>query len=149
MARKTIKMDTSFLPFDKSKSAAEQMLGGVTPESGKDAENAGSKNLRAEAQKTRTVKASAEKRDVKAAEADARTSDASGTKKSPKRTFPGKQHIHLILDDRQADMVKMLAKHLGISINQFMSQTIDNMYEREWKDTVAEIADARKKMGIK
>ena len=44
-------------------------------------------------------------------------------------------------------MIKQLAKMAGISVNQFMSQSIDTLYEEHWKPGVevigAEASQAR------
>lgn len=70
------------------------------------------------------------------------------TKKNSPRRFPGKQHIHLILPDEQADMIKSLAKYSGMSINKFMSQAIQTMYENQWKDVYDIMQQMQHKMGI-
>ena len=69
------------------------------------------------------------------------------TKKEP-RKVPGKQHIHLLLPDEQANMVKQLAKMSGISVNQFMSQAIDILYEERWKPVVELLEQNRHKLGM-
>ena len=68
--------------------------------------------------------------------------------KTKKRTFVGKQHIHLILPDRQADIIKQLAKMTGVSVNQFMSQAIDILYEERWKPVVEVLEQNRHKLGL-
>lgn len=69
-------------------------------------------------------------------------------KKKEPRKFPGKQHIHLILPDEQANMVKQLAKMSGISVNQFMSKAIDILYEERWKPVVELLEQNRHKLGM-
>ena len=60
-----------------------------------------------------------------------------------------RQHIHLILPNRQAEIIKMLAKSSGVSLNQFMSSWIENMYQREWSPLVEQIELTQKKLGLK
>lgn len=74
--------------------------------------------------------------------------DKEGPKKHTTRQFPGKQHLHLILPDEQASMVKALAKFNGISVNKFMSQAIQTMYETQWKDVYDIMQKMQHKMGL-
>lgn len=69
------------------------------------------------------------------------------TKKKP-RQFPGKQHIHLILPDEQANMIKELAKYSGQSVNTFMSKAINTLYEDRWKEVYTIIQQMQHKMGM-
>lgn len=71
-----------------------------------------------------------------------------GKKRGRPRQFPGRQHIHLILPDHQADMIKSLAKMTGVSVNQFMIQAVDTMYEEHWKPVVEILQQNRHKLGL-
>ena len=71
-----------------------------------------------------------------------------GKKRGRPRQFPGRQHIHLILPDYQANMIKSLAKMTGVSVNQFMIQAVDTMYEEHWKPVVEILQQNRHKLGL-
>lgn len=83
--------------------------------------------------------------------AEGKTEEAeksAGKKRGRPRQFPGRQHIHLILPDHQADMIKSLAKMTGVSVNQFMIQAVDTMYEEHWKPVVEILQQNRHKLGL-
>lgn len=99
------------------------------------------------------MKNDSERSTASAAEEDAegKTEEAekpAGKKRGRPRQFPGRQHIHLILPDYQADMIKSLAKMTGVSVNQFMIQAVDTMYEEHWKPVVEILQQNRHKLGL-
>lgn len=45
-------------------------------------------------------------------------------------------------------MIKSLAKMTGVSVNQFMIQAVDTMYEEHWKPVVEILQQNRHKLGL-
>ncbi|WP_029542032.1 hypothetical protein [Selenomonas sp. AB3002] len=117
-------------PFDKSKSAAENMFAPQAP-----------------TKEHIDIYEYAEQQKKQHQRSDTDNAEIQPQKKTP-RQFPGKQHIHLILPDRQANMIKQLAKMSGISVNQFMSQAVDQLYEEHWKPVVEALEQNRHKLGL-
>ena len=115
MGKKKVFIATGANPFNKSRSAAGNMLAPA-------AHNIGYVD-------------------------DAEDVETQPKKKAP-RQFPGKQHVHLILPDRQANMIKQLAKISGVSVNQFMSHAVDRMYKEKWKPVVDNLEQNRHKLGF-
>ena len=143
MAKKKITIAAGANPFDKSVSAAEQMFAppatdntvlkeaDITEDDNSDVGHVGEVD---------TVEQQIQYSQQKTEEQQ--------PPKTKKRTFVGKQHIHLILPDRQADIIKQLAKMTGVSVNQFMSQAIDILYEERWKPVVEVLEQNRHKLGL-
>ena len=137
MAKKKITIAAGANPFDKSVSAAEQMFAPPATDNAvlKEADIPEDDNS-----------------DVGYVEQHIQhiqqESDPPQSPKTKKRTFVGKQHIHLILPDRQADIIKQLAKMTGVSVNQFMSQSIETLYEEHWKPVVEVLEQNRHKLGL-
>ncbi len=137
MAKKKITIAAGANPFDKSVSAAEQMFAPPATDNAvlKEADIPEDDNS-----------------DVGYVEQQIQhiqqESDPPQSPKTKKRTFVGKQHIHLILPDRQADIIKQLAKMTGVSVNQFMSQSIETLYEEHWKPVVEVLEQNRHKLGL-
>ncbi len=77
------------------------------------------------------------------------TSDAEPEiqKKSPKRTFEGKQHIHLIIPDDQAEALKHMAKIQNLSVNKLMQKVLTSVIE-EWKPALDQLDAINKKCAI-
>ena len=140
MAKKKITIAAGANPFDKSLTAAEQMFAQPVAEEIKDESPEASTNVETESSSVGYV-----------GEVDNVEQQGQHIQQAPKtkkRTFVGKQHIHLILPDRQADIIKQLAKMTGISVNQFMSQAIDILYEERWKPVVEVLEQNRHKLGL-
>ncbi len=68
--------------------------------------------------------------------------------KTPKRTFPGRQHMHLILPNELAEAVKLLAKIQNKSVNIFMIDLI-NTHMEDWKPIVDQLGRLDKNIGVK
>ncbi|WP_027397947.1 hypothetical protein [Anaerovibrio lipolyticus] len=68
--------------------------------------------------------------------------------KTPKRTFPGKQHMHLILPNELAEAVKLLAKVQNKSVNEFMKDLIETHME-DWKPLIEQLGCIEKNIGVK
>ena len=140
MAKKKITIAAGANPFDKSVSAAEQMFAPPATDNAvlKEADIPEDDN--------------SDVREVDNVEQQVQhiqqESEAPQSPKTKKRTFVGKQHIHLILPDRQADIIKQLAKMTGVSVNQFMSQSIETLYEEHWKPVVEVLEQNRHKLGL-
>ena len=151
MANRKIKLAPGANPFDKSRSAAERiMYGDATAKTPQDetkeaaaethSENVGTVGYVGDVeQQSQHIQQVQQVQQEKKADVPA--------KKEPRR-FPGKQHIHLILPDEQADMIKALAKYSGLSVNQFMSSAIETLYTEKWKDSYAVIQQMQHKMGM-
>lgn len=127
-------------PFDKTRTAAEQMFAPQPPSEAK--QNVVEVEQHNAVNKVESVGPVGDVGDV-----EQQIQQEEPKKKAP-RKFPGKQHIHLILPDEQANMVKQLAKMTGISVNQFMSQAIDRLYEEHWKPFVELLEQNRHKLGM-
>ena len=137
MAKKKITIAAGANPFDKSVSAAEQMFAPPATD------NAVLKEADIPEDDNSDVGYVGEVDTV-----EQQNQHIQQAPKTKKRTFVGKQHIHLILPDRQADIIKQLAKMTGISVNQFMSQAIDILYEERWKPVVEVLEQNRHKLGL-
>lgn len=124
-------------PFDKHRSAAEAvMYGDVKPtESNTEVETVDNVD------DVGTIE------HVEQQSQQAQQDDEEMKKKSPRR-FPGKQHVHLILPDEQANMIRTMAKYSGMSINKFMTHTIQTMYETQWKEVYDIMRQMQHKMGL-
>lgn len=131
MGKKKVIIAAGANPFDKSKSAAENMFAPPAPTDSETVDTVG--HVEQQIQHIQHV--------------ESNDTEDKPAKKGP-RQFPGKQHIHLILPDRQANMIKQLAKMSGISVNQFMSQAVDQMYEEHWKPVVEALEQNRHKLGL-
>jgi uncharacterized protein (DUF1778 family) len=129
MGKKKVTIAADANPFDKSKSAAENMF---APQAPTDKEH---------------IYEYDEQQQQQRQQSDTDNTEIQPQKKSP-RQFPGKQHVHLILPDRQANMIKQLAKMSGTSVNQFMSQAVDQLYEEHWKPVVEALEQNRHKLGL-
>jgi len=140
MAKKKITIAAGANPFDKSVSAAEQMF--APPATDK----AVLKEADIPEDDNSDVGYVGEVDNVE--QQIQQESEAPQSPKTKKRTFVGKQHIHLILPDRQADIIKQLAKMTGVSVNQFMSQSIETLYEEHWKPVVEVLEQNRHKLGL-
>ncbi len=146
MAKKKITIAAGANPFDKSVSAAEQMF---APPVTEETDNAVFEESDVNDDDNSNVGSVGEVDTVEQQiqHVQPKTEDKQPPK-SKKRIFVGKQHIHLILPDRQADIIKQLAKMTGVSVNQFMSQAIDILYEERWKPVVEVLEQNRHKLGL-
>ena len=140
MAKKKITIAAGANPFDKSLTAAEQMFAQPVAEEIKEDSPEASTNEETESNSVGYV--------GEVDTVEQQNQHIQQAPKTKKRTFVGKQHIHLILPDRQADIIKQLAKMTGISVNQFMSQAIDILYEERWKPVVEVLEQNRHKLGL-
>lgn len=137
MGKKKITIAAGANPFDKSKSAAESMFAPQAPAGTENIDTVG--HVEQQNQHIQHIQYIQHE--------ESNNNEEKTAKKGP-RQFHGKQHIHLILPDRQADMIKQLAKISGLSVNQFMSQTVDQLYEDRWKPVVEALEQNRHKLGL-
>ena len=144
MAKKKITIAADANPFDKSRSAADMMFAPPVPEVDNVDEVSSVVDNIAIVDGVDSVEQQSQQNQYIQQDT---VEDEQPKKKGP-RQFPGKQHVHLILPDRQADMIKQLAKMSGTSVNQFMSQAIDQMYEEHWKPVVEVLEQNRHKLGF-
>ena len=140
MAKKKITIAAGANPFDKSVSAAEQMFAPPATDNAVLKEADIPEDDNSDVGEVDTVE-----QQIQHIQQE---SEAPQSPKTKKRTFVGKQHIHLILPDRQADIIKQLAKMTGVSVNQFMSQSIETLYEEHWKPVVEVLEQNRHKLGL-
>jgi len=148
MSNRKIKLAPGANPFDKSRSAAERiMYGDSTTKAPQDTESNKDETSTDAQQESVGNVGDVEQQNQHIQQVQQDKQKKPTAKKEPRR-FPGKQHIHLILPDEQADMIKALAKYSGISVNQFMSSAIDTLYEEKWKDIYTVIQQMQHKMGM-
>lgn len=140
MAKKKITIAAGANPFDKSVSAAEQMFAPPATDNAVLKEADIPEDDNSDVGEVDNVE-----QQIQHIQQE---SEAPQSPKTKKRTFVGKQHIHLILPDRQADIIKQLAKMTGVSVNQFMSQSIETLYEEHWKPVVEVLEQNRHKLGL-
>jgi len=146
MAKKKITIAAGANPFDKSVSAAEQMF---APPATKETDNVVLRESDVNGDNNSNVGYVGEVDTIEQQiQHIQQETEDKHPPKTKKRTFVGKQHIHLILPDRQADIIKQLAKMTGVSVNQFMSQAIDILYEERWKPVVEVLEQNRHKLGL-
>ena len=148
MANRKIKLAPGANPFDKSRSAAERIMYGDTTAKAQQPSTSDQEEpaVKATQENVGTV-GSVEQQSQHIQQVQQEKKTDAPAKKEPRR-FPGKQHIHLILPDEQADMIKALAKYSGLSVNQFMSSAIETLYTEKWKDSYAVIQQMQHKMGM-
>ena len=131
-------------PFDKTKTAAENMF--APPED--NVEHVGyveqQSQLEQHVQHVQHVQQSQLTQQV---QLDQQSQPEPAKKKAP-RQFPGRQHIHLILPDKQANAIKTLARYSGVSINQLMIDAIDQMYDKKWKAVIDQVELVQQKLGL-
>lgn len=144
MSKKKINIAPGANPFDKSKTAAENMF--IPSSNNKPADKNSLLDKDDENIVVDTV-GYVEQQIQQIQHVQQANQENPPQKKTP-RSFPGKQHVHLIIPDRQANMIKQLAKMAGISVNQFMSQSIDTLYEEHWKPVVEVLEQNRHKLGL-
>ena len=151
MANRKIKLAPGANPFDKSRSAAERIMYGDTttkaPQGTESNKDETSTDVQQESIDTVGTVGDVEQQSQHIQQVQQDKKKEPPAKKEPRR-FPGKQHIHLILPDEQADMIKALAKYSGLSVNQFMSSAIETLYTEKWKDSYAVIQQMQHKMGM-
>jgi len=151
MANRKIKLAPGANPFDKSRSAAERIMYGDTTAKAPQAAASNQEEPVTEAAQenvgTVGYVGDVEQQSQHIQQVQQEKKADAPAKKEPRR-FPGKQHIHLILPDEQADMIKALAKYSGLSVNQFMSSAIETLYTEKWKDSYAVIQQMQHKMGM-
>ena len=75
------------------------------------------------------------------------SSEPEPPKKTPKRTFEGKQHIHLLIPDEQAEALKHMAKIQNLSVNKLMQKILAPVIE-EWKPALDQLDAINKKCAI-
>lgn len=68
-------------------------------------------------------------------------------KTTPKRTFEGKQHIHLLLPNEQAEAIKHLAKIRNLSVNKLMQEILEKVI-LEWKPALDQLEAITKKCNV-
>ena len=119
-------------PFDKTKTAAENMF--APPED--NVEHVGYVGL-----------VEQQSQHIQHVQLDQQSQPEPAKKKAP-RQFPGRQHIHLILPDKQANAIKTLARYSGVSINQLMIDAIDQMYDKKWKAVIDQVELVKQKLGL-
>ena len=119
-------------PFDKTKTAAENMF--APPED--NVEHVGYVGL-----------VEQQSQHIQHVQLD-QQSQPEPAKKNAHRQFPGRQHIHLILPDKQANAIKTLARYSGVSINQLMIDAIDQMYDKKWKAVIDQVELVQQKLGL-
>ena len=119
-------------PFDKTKTAAENMF--APPED--NVEHVGCVGL-----------VEQQSQHIQHVQLDQQSQHEPAKKKAP-RQFPGRQHIHLILPDKQANAIKTLARYSGVSINQLMIDAIDQMYDKKWKAVIDQVELVQQKLGL-
>ena len=119
-------------PFDKTKTAAENMF--APPED--NVEHVGYVGL-----------VEQQSQHIQHVQLDQQSQPEPAKKKAP-RQCPGRQHIHLILPDKQANAIKTLARYSGVSINQLMIDAIDQMYDKKWKAVIDQVELVQQKLGL-
>ncbi len=142
---KKIKIAAGANPFDKSRSAAESFI--YPQESNTEAETSSEKTDEHVGHVGTVEQQSQQVQQVQQSQQDDAKPEK-GTKKTKTRHFPGKQHVHLLLPDNQANMIKELAKFSGVSVNQFMQDTLENLYQEKWKNVYDMMQQMQHKMGL-
>ena len=128
-------------PFDKTKTAAENMF--APPED--NVEHVG--YVEQQSQLEQHVQHVQQSQLTQQVQLDQQSQPEPAKKKAP-RQFPGRQHIHLILPDKQANAIKTLARYSGVSINQLMIDAIDQMYDKKWKAVIDQVELVQQKLGL-
>lgn len=60
----------------------------------------------------------------------------------------GKAHVHLILPQYQADALKRMAKLSGMTVTEFMFETIEMHLNNDWQPVLAQFQQNQKKLGF-
>lgn len=67
--------------------------------------------------------------------------------KTPKREFPGRQHLHLIVPEQMAADIKQLAKIRNVSVNVFVQEIIETALI-EYKPVLKQLTLMNQKLGM-
>ena len=67
--------------------------------------------------------------------------------KTPKREFPGRQHLHLIVPEQMAADIKQLAKIRNVSVNIFVQEVLETALI-EYKPVLKQLTLMNQKLGM-
>ena len=67
--------------------------------------------------------------------------------KTPKREFPGRQHLHLIVPEQMAADIKQLAKIRNVSVNVFVQEILETALI-EYKPVLKQLTLMNQKLGM-
>ena len=67
--------------------------------------------------------------------------------KTPKREFPGRQHLHLIIPEQMAADIKQLAKIRNVSVNIFVQEVLETALI-EYKPVLKQLTLMNQKLGM-
>ena len=67
--------------------------------------------------------------------------------KTPKREFPGRQHLHLIVPEQMATDIKQLAKIRNVSVNVFVQEILETALI-EYKPVLKQLTLMNQKLGM-
>lgn len=67
--------------------------------------------------------------------------------KTPKRAFPGRQHLHLIVPEQMAADIKQLAKIRNVSVNVFVQEVLETALI-EYKPVLKQLTLMNQKLGM-
>lgn len=131
-------------PFDKSQGAAAQFMPSQSPQIL--VGNVEQQHQQKQQQNNQEyITTEAEKKDVD--NVDGIEQQHKKKAKTPKREFPGRQHLHLIIPEQMAADIKQLAKIRNVSVNIFVQEVLETALI-EYKPVLKQLTLMNQKLGM-
>ena len=131
-------------PFDKSQGAAAQFMPSQSPQIL--VGNVEQQHQQKQQQNNQEyITTEAEKKDVD--NVDGIEQQHQQKTKTPKREFPGRQHLHLIVPEQMAADIKQLAKIRNVSVNIFVQEVLETALI-EYKPVLKQLTLMNQKLGM-
>lgn len=131
-------------PFDKSQGAAAQFMPPQSPQIL--VGNVEQQHQQKQQQNNQEyITTEAEKKDVD--NVDGIEQQHKKKAKTPKREFPGRQHLHLIIPEQMAADIKQLAKIRNVSVNIFVQEVLETALI-EYKPVLKQLTLMNQKLGM-
>ena len=128
-------------PFDKSQGAAAQFMPSQSPQILVDNVEQQKKQQNNQEDITTTAKMT----DIDNANGVEQQNQKKA--KTPKREFPGRQHLHLIVPEQMAADIKQLAKIRNVSVNIFVQEVLETALI-EYKPVLKQLTLMNQKLGM-
>ena len=128
-------------PFDKSQGAAAQFMPSQSPQ----ILVANVEQQYQQQNNQKDITTEAETTDID--NADGIEQQHQQKTKTPKREFPGRQHLHLIVPEQMAADIKQLAKIRNVSVNVFVQEILETALI-EYKPVLKQLTLMNQKLGM-
>ena len=128
-------------PFDKSQGAAAQFMPSQSPQ----ILVANVEQQKQQQNNQEDITTTAKMTDID--NADGVEQQNQKKAKTPKREFPGRQHLHLIVPEQMAADIKQLAKIRNVSVNIFVQEVLETALI-EYKPVLKQLTLMNQKLGM-